>query len=121
MGRNPLQKPGPAALLPKWKHEPGMLGILLTFQRDQTAMLQHADWVFPAAEKANVPIMFFAPDNIPRFAPIAERHPGLTLIIDHMGTTVEIAKEGRMKAAVDEVVKLAKFPNVSVKVSSTLL
>src|SRR5690349_828269 len=105
MGRIPLQKPESAALLPKWKEQPGMLGIRLTFQRDQAAMLQHADWVFPAAEKANVPIMFFAPDNIPRFAPIAERHPGLTLIIDHMGTTVEIAKEGRMKAAVDEVVK----------------
>src|SRR4051794_22216319 len=77
-------------------------------------------WVFPAAEKAGVPIMFFAPDNIPKFGPIAERHPGLTLIIDHMSLTQEIAKEGRIKPAIDEVVKLAKYPNVSVKVSSAV-
>src|SRR5712672_2508199 len=97
MGRIALEKPELAALLPKWKEQPGMLGIRLTFQRDQASMLQHADWVFPAAEKAGVPIMFFAPDNIPKFGPIAERHPGLTLIIDHMSLTLEIAKEGRIK------------------------
>jgi len=120
MGRIALEKPESAALLPKWKEQPGMLGIRLTFQREQVAMLQHADWIFPAAEKANVPIMFFAPDNLPRFAPIAEKHPGLTLIIDHMGMTAEIAKEDRMKPAIDDVVKLAKYPNVSVKVSSAV-
>jgi predicted TIM-barrel fold metal-dependent hydrolase len=62
--------------------------------------------------------MFFAPDNIPKFAPIAERHPGLPLIIDHMSLTAEIAKERRIAGAIDEVVKLAKYPNVSVKLSS---
>jgi predicted TIM-barrel fold metal-dependent hydrolase len=97
-----------------------MLGIRLTFQREQAAMLQHADWIFPAAEKAGLPIMFFAPDNIPKFASIAERHPGLSLIIDHMSLTLEIARERRIKPAIDEVVKLAKYPNVSVKVSATV-
>jgi predicted TIM-barrel fold metal-dependent hydrolase len=121
MGRIALEKPESAALLPKWREQPGMLGLRLTFQREQVANLQHADWVFPAAEKAGVPIMFFAPDNIPRFAPIAERHPGLNLIIDHMGLTGEIAKEHRIPAAIDEVVKLAKYPNVSVKLSSGVL
>jgi predicted TIM-barrel fold metal-dependent hydrolase len=64
--------------------------------------------------------MFFAPDNIPRFSAVAERHPGLTLIIDHMSLNLEIAKERRIKPAIDEVVKLAKYPNVSVKVSSAV-
>ena len=120
MGRIALEKPESAALLPKWKEQPGMKGIRLTFQREQAAMLQHADWVFPAAEKAGVPIMFFAPGNIPKFAGIAERHPALTLIIDHMSLTAEIAKEARIAPAIDEVVKLAKYPNVSVKVSSAV-
>jgi predicted TIM-barrel fold metal-dependent hydrolase len=120
MGRIPLDRPESAALLPKWKEQPGMLGIRLTFQRDQAVMLDRADWIFPAAEKAGLPIMFFAPDNIPRFAAVAERHPGLTLIIDHMSLTLEIAKERRIKPAIDEVVKLAKYPNVSVKVSATV-
>jgi predicted TIM-barrel fold metal-dependent hydrolase len=62
--------------------------------------------------------MFFAPDNIPKFAPIAERHPGLPMIIDHMSLMVEAAQERRIGAAIDEVVKLARYPNVSVKLSS---
>ena len=95
-----------------------MKGIRLTFMREQAAMLDKADWVFPAAEKASIPIMFFAPGNIPRFAAIAERHPGLSLIIDHMSLTAEIAEAGQIAPAIDEVVKLAKYPNVSVKVSS---
>jgi predicted TIM-barrel fold metal-dependent hydrolase len=118
MGRIPLEKPESAALLPKWRDQPGMKGLRLTFQREQAAMLEHAPWLFPAAEKAGLPIMFFAPDNMPRFLPIAERHPNLTLIIDHMSLSAEIGKEGRIKPAIDEVVKFAKFPNVSVKLSS---
>jgi len=119
MGRIALEKPESAALVPKWLEQPGMKGIRLTFMREQAAMLKHADWIFPAAEKAGVPIMFFAPDNMPLFAPIAERHPGLTLIIDHMGLTAEIGKERRIGPAIDEAVKLAKYPNVSIKLSST--
>jgi hypothetical protein len=62
--------------------------------------------------------MFFAPDNLPKFGPIAERHPALPLIIDHMGLTLEIGKDRRIAPAIDEAVKLAKFPNVSIKLSA---
>ncbi len=119
MGRLPLD-PKSAALLPKWKEQTGMKGLRFTFMREQAALLTSgsADWVWPAAEKAGLPVMFFAPDNIPKFAPIAEKHPGLPLIIDHMSLTAEMAKEGRIAGAIAEVVKLAKYPNVSVKVSS---
>ncbi|MEX2036234.1 MAG: amidohydrolase family protein [Xanthobacteraceae bacterium] len=122
MGRIAVQKPEQsAALLPKWKEQPRMLGLRLTFMREQSALLTggSADWVWPAAEKAGLPVMFLAPGNIPKFAPIAERHPGLTLIIDHMSLTLDIAKEGKIKEAIDDVVSLAKYPNVSVKLSSS--
>jgi predicted TIM-barrel fold metal-dependent hydrolase len=120
MGRIPLQDPNSAKLLPTWREQPGMLGVRVTFMREQSALLTSgaADWLWPAAEKAGLPVMFLAPGNIPKFAPIAERHPGLTLIIDHMSLMLEIAKEGKLKEAIDEVVKLAKYPNVSVKLSS---
>jgi len=119
MGRIPM-KPDSAKLLPAWMQQPGMLGIRLTFMRDQAAMLTSgaADWFWAPAEKAGIPTMFFAPDNLSLFAPIAERHPGLTLIIDHMGLMAETAQERRIGPAIDDVVKLAKYPNVSVKVSS---
>jgi predicted TIM-barrel fold metal-dependent hydrolase len=120
MGRIPLQNPDSAKLLPRWKQQPGMLGLRVTFMRDQATLLTSgtADWLWPAAEKAGLPIMFLAPGNIPKFAPIAERHPGLTLIIDHMSLMQETAQEGKIPQAIDDVVALAKYPNVSVKVSS---
>jgi predicted TIM-barrel fold metal-dependent hydrolase len=120
MGRIPLAEPASAALLPKWKEQPGMLGVRLTFQGPQGVLLQGgtADWFWPAAEKAGLPVMFLAPGNIPKFAPIAERHPQLPLIIDHMSLTLDTAKSGTIRNAIDDVVALAKFPNVSVKLSS---
>src|SRR5438128_5649006 len=65
MGRIALQDPKSAALLPKWKEQPGMLGVRLTFNsptaigwlKDGTA-----DWFWPAAEKAGIPVMFQAPE-----------------------------------------------------------
>lgn len=121
MGRLPLEKPQEsAARLPAWKQQPGMKGVRLTFQNDMMKLLTegHTDWFWPLAEKYQLPVMFFAPNNVPKFVPIAERYPGLSLIIDHMSLNQEIAKEGKIRAAIDEVVKLARFPNVSVKISS---
>jgi predicted TIM-barrel fold metal-dependent hydrolase len=120
MGRIPLQNPDSAKLLPTWKQQPGMVGVRTTFMRDQATLLTSgtADWLWPAAEKAGLPIMFLAPGNIPRFAPIAERHPGLPLIIDHMSLMQETAQAGKIREAIDDVVALSKFPNVSVKLSS---
>jgi predicted TIM-barrel fold metal-dependent hydrolase len=120
MGRVSVQDPGAAALLPKWREQKGMLGLRFTFMREQSTLLTSgsADWVWPAAEKAGLPVMFLAPGNIPKFGPIAERHPNLTLIIDHMSLTAEIAQERKIKEAIDAVVALAKYSNVSVKLSS---
>ncbi|HWL31661.1 MAG TPA: amidohydrolase family protein [Xanthobacteraceae bacterium] len=121
MGRITLEKPEQSSkLLPTWRDQPGMLGVRLTFQREHSVLLTSgaADWFWPAAEKAGLPVMFLSPGNLPRFASIAERHPGLTLIIDHMGMTAELAKERRIPQAIDDVVALAKYPNVSVKLSS---
>jgi predicted TIM-barrel fold metal-dependent hydrolase len=119
MGRIPMN-PDSAKLLPNWMQQSGMLGVRLTFMRDQASLLTSgsADWFWPLAEKHAIPLMFFAPDNIPRFAAVAERHPALTLIIDHMSLMAETAQERRIPAAIDDVVKLAKYPNVSVKLSS---
>ena len=120
MGRISLEKPESAARLPKWKEQPGMLGVRLTLHRAQSKLLEGgtADWFWPAAEKAGLPVMFLAPGNTPKFAPIAERHPRLPLIIDHMNLTLEIAKDRTIRQAIDEVTALAKYPNVSVKLSS---
>ena len=43
------------------------------------------DWLWPAAEKAGMPIATMAWRFLPLFRQIAERHPHLKLIIDHLG------------------------------------
>ena len=120
MGRIPLEKPESAALLPKWREQPGMKGVRLTFQREQYALLRdgHAEWFWTAAEKENLPVMFFAPRNVSKFVSVAERHPGLPMIIDHMSLHHSMAKSGEIPKVIDDVVAFAKYPNVSVKMSS---
>jgi len=121
MGRIPLEKPESAARLPKWREQPGMLGIRLTFLGPQAAWLTDgtANWVWPAAEKAGLPIMFLAPGRSAAFAPIAERHPGLTMIIDHMNAGPAIKANNQLDDAIAQTVALAKYPNVSCKMSAS--
>ena len=120
MGRIRLGDPKSAALLPDWKKQPGMLGIRLTFHGPQINWLTDGtmDWFWPAAEKFGIPIMFFnAP--MPQLGRVAERHPQLTLIADHLGLTQEIVKAKQITSAIGETAALAKYPNVSVKLSTT--
>lgn len=121
MGRIKIEDPKQAELFPKWKEQPGMLGLRLTFNNPaHTELLTSGkvDWIWPAAEKAKLPIMFLAFGRAGLFAPIAEKHPGLPLIVDHMGVNAAVAKEGKMAEQIGIVAGLAKYPNVSVKLSN---
>ena len=120
MGRIPLQDPKSAALLPRWKENKGMLGVRVTFLGKEAAWLDDgtANWFWPAAEKAGLPVMFLAFGMINKFDSIAQRHPGLNLIIDHMGVNNAVAKEGRTAEVIGHAVALAKYPNVSIKLSN---
>jgi predicted TIM-barrel fold metal-dependent hydrolase len=126
MGRIRLQEPKSAALLPAWKQQSGMLGVRLVFNTPATlAWLSDgtADWFWPEAEKAGLPVMFLAGGGVPAFARIAERHPELTLIIDHMGLNSS-SRDNRLTenipAAINQAAALAKYQNVSVKFSGAV-
>ena len=120
MGLINLSDPTTARRLPTWKEQLGVLGIRLNIRVDQAAWLTDgtADWFWPAAEKAGIPVMFLTTGETPRFAAIAERHPQLALIIDHMGVSSETARNRKLAEAIDQSAALAKYPNVSVKLSS---
>jgi len=120
MGRIPLKDQKSAELLPKWKQQKGMLGVRVTFLGPAAAWLTDgtADWFWPAAEKAKLPVMFLAPGRSAEFAKIAERHPQLTLIVDHMSIVADVVKAGKFQEAIDSTAALAKYPNVSVKLSA---
>jgi predicted TIM-barrel fold metal-dependent hydrolase len=120
MGLINLNDPTTARRFPTWREQHGVLGIRLNIAGEQALWLADgtADWFWPAAEKAGIPVMFLTTGQTPRFAAIAERHPQLALIIDHMGVSSETARNKELPEAVDQSVALAKYPNVSVKLSS---
>jgi predicted TIM-barrel fold metal-dependent hydrolase len=120
MGRVALENPESARLLPSWKDQPGMLGIRLNFLQEAAKRLiteRTADWFWPAAERAGIPLMVLAPSLLAEFDGIAGRHPGLRIIIDHMGCDRGDIDDA-VAAKVDQVVALARHPNVYVKVSA---
>jgi predicted TIM-barrel fold metal-dependent hydrolase len=120
MGLINLNDPTAARRFPAWREQPGVLGIRLNIAGEQARWLMDgtADWFWPAAEEAGIPVMFLTTGQTARFAAIAERHPQLTLIIDHMGISSETLRNNKLPEAVDQSVALAKYPNVSVKLSS---
>jgi predicted TIM-barrel fold metal-dependent hydrolase len=120
MGRIAINQPESRGLLPKWKNQPGMLGVRMTFHQGRAPLWLEdgtSDWFWDAAERYDVPVMAFAPQAVPKLGEIAERHPGLRLIVDHMG--VSSALRGKpLDGAIDNLVKLARLKNVAVKVSA---
>jgi predicted TIM-barrel fold metal-dependent hydrolase len=118
MGRFPLTTG--KDLLARWKEQPGMLGVRLTFHRDSNR--SHltdgsADWFWPDAERHGIPCMVHAPERLPQIGEIAARHPALKLIVDHMGFARETIDEKTLPAA-ERICALARHPNVYVKVSA---
>src|ERR1700684_1833932 len=96
MGRIPVQDPANARLLQAWRSRRGMLGIRVSFQKSHNAgwlMDGTADWLWPAAETNDIPVMIFAPGQNAKIRAIAINHPRLRLIVDHMGLAREKDQE----------------------------
>jgi L-fuconolactonase len=119
MGRVALKRPG-KDVLAGWREQPGMLGARLTFHRDADRPWLTdgtADWFWPQAERHGIPVMVHAPERLAEIGAIAARHPGLSIIVDHMGFA-RATMDGEVPAAVERMNALARHPNVFVKVSA---
>ena len=118
MGRIDYTAPDARAQLANWKQQPGMLGLRFTFARPELqAPLNEGrvDWVWAEAEKAGLPVMMIvAPAQLPLVDRIAERHPNLKLVMDHLALHSRV-KEPEAFADLDKLLVLAKRPNVATK------
>ena len=120
MGRLSIQRPESRALVAGWKSQPGMLGIRLTFHLEEHRKWLFdgtADWLWPAAERAGVPIMVYAPASVRKIEKIAARYPGLRFVIDHLALGVH-ARGNLAFVELADVCRLARLPNVAVKASA---
>jgi predicted TIM-barrel fold metal-dependent hydrolase len=120
MGRIDPAKPEDVAKLDGWLQQPHMLGIRLTFNTPTLlAGLDNGmfDGLWAACERNGIPVMaLFSGPLITKVSPIVERHPGLSLIIDHMGR-IPSAHGPEAFADLDLLLALNRHPNVWVKTS----
>lgn len=117
LGKVPVNDPASASLLPGWCDQPGMLGLRLTFLQAEQATWPTdgtTDWLWAAAENAGVPVALMASNFLPTVGQVAERHPALKLIVDHLGRP-----SGPYNAttwdSLPDLLALARHPNVAVK------
>jgi len=120
MGRLPVEDPSGAALLPGWRRQPGMLGLRFTFhtaQHRQWLQDGRADWLWPAAQRAGVPLMLNVPGSVAFMDRVAQQHPGLRITIDHLACAPH-QKDEAAYAETDALIRLARHPHVAVKASA---
>ena len=119
MGRFDITLPNGPERLRNWR-EPGMLGTRVYLAGDPWVSLltPEGSWFWRVAEETRLPVMTTIPGNIAGFEPILAQFPELRLIIDHAGRHPRGAVDEGAWADEDQLLALARFKNVSVKVSS---
>jgi predicted TIM-barrel fold metal-dependent hydrolase len=68
-------------------------------------------------ERHQIPLMMLMQGSPEKVAPIAERHPDLTIVLDHMALNLRVDPADSWES-MPRLVALARFPKVHVKVSS---
>src|SRR5262249_52519630 len=100
MGRLDPYAPDSPERLEHWRGQPNMVGSRMSGRWSSTDKQFHeafedaaVEWYWAACERLGIPIMLLAGQYAAKLAPIAERHPQLRLILDHLslqpGATVE--------------------------------
>jgi L-fuconolactonase len=118
MGRVDLTHPGHRAQVREWRAQPGLLGVRLTFGRgDSVTWLRDgtADWFWPEAESAGLPVMVYAPGQVAAIAAIARAHPRLRLSLCHLMLRPEQAGDDVLDAVITDLISLASYGNITVK------
>lgn len=101
--------------LPRWRMQPGMLGARLILSDGDARVAQGVEHPFwHGAAAAALPLMLAPSGKMPLLAAIARRHPKLSIIVDHMGARIH-RKGADAFAQIDDLLALAKLPNVAVK------
>ena len=123
MGRFDPEAPGATSQLADWKKQPGMLGVRFTFHTEvlrQPLLDGRFDWVWGELEKHGIPAMVLFHHEYMHLADkVAERYPGLRLVLDHLGLkSGKGVTEATNFATLDNVLALARRPNVAAKVSA---
>jgi predicted TIM-barrel fold metal-dependent hydrolase len=108
----PLDKPDSKTGIDRIKGQPGVRGLRFALnQPHQKTWLTDGslDWLWPAAERAGMPVALIGENLLQAVPKIASANPGLKLIIDHYG------RPDKAWSHLAELLATAKSPNVALK------
>lgn len=121
LGWFPLTPSASPADMEALLQRPGMLGLRFVLyspdlpQRLATGAL---DWLWKEADRRSIPVgVMVMPQHLPVIADIAERHPRIRFLVDHLsiGPAAKLPEAG---AHLPSLLALAKLPNVAVKATA---
>ena len=117
--------PNAEAVVEGLRGRPGVLGFRIVLgwpasgERLHLLREGHLESWFAAAEKYNVPICIFLSGHLEEAGRIADRYPGLSIIIDHLGMMpvplVPVTSD--LFASLPDLLDLARFENIAVKLT----
>ncbi len=103
-----------------WAGTPGVVGarIMLTyleFEADDPGLNQ----ILAAGAQAGIPVNVMCSGKLPLFRELARRHPNTRMVIDHVGLPQPFEPPAPPEpfAGLADVVALAEFDNVAIKIS----
>lgn len=114
--------PDIADLIAGTRSHAGRLGTRVVVRSVEEWRAFHAgryEALFSAAEEHRVPVMLFVSGHVSEAGPVARAHPGLQLIVDHLGLKQPpwMQRDPEPFQQLPRLLELARYPNVAVKLS----
>src|SRR6266571_6247473 len=99
--------------------QPNVLGIRLSGWSMPELLPADSEfsWFWDDCEKLGIPLMILIGARVGELAPIIEKHPNLTVIIDHMAALLRVRGHAAFEN-LPELLSLATHPNVHIKTTS---
>ncbi len=120
VGRFDARAPDAKRQLAGWLQHKHMKGVRMSFHvKPFVDWLSDGslDWFLTECDRLAIPSMALVPGIIGRLRPVLMRHPELKILIPHMGCPLDIRGPAAF-AGIEELLDLARYPNVTVMVSS---
>jgi predicted TIM-barrel fold metal-dependent hydrolase len=117
-GLLPVTTPEARVMVKGWLNRPGMKAMRVTFTSSGNRLGDgSAEWLWPIAERDNIPIMIRTTNEISLVGDLAERYPGIKFAIDHMAMA-HFKKDDEAFIYIPQLLALTKWPNITIKASA---
>lgn len=120
MGKINPSAPQSRGVMAGWRRQPGMLGLRFNFKKnmDRLTKPEYMGALWGEAEDAGIPLYIGVDHPAVKYVDaVAERHPRLRIILDHLALASG-AKDDAAFNELDQLLVIAKRPNVAVKASA---